>query len=126
MSVSGRLLAEADQQIGELLAQLTRLDDPRRLNAPCPGREKLGAGTIAAHGHAPALALDATISRLSTARDALTVLDELDDNAANAVPNAGAIRFADGERTLSQVVSALLRHQGHQVEAVRRAISDAP
>lgn len=149
MNEPGRRFADADQQIGELIALLASIDDPRRLHAACPGRERLGDGTIAAvcshvadvyariaefiatghsrapapHGHSPTLAVDEIITRLTAAREALTVMQDLDDVAATAIPDAGAIRFADGTRTLEEVLTGLLRHQRHQVDAIRAGLS---
>ncbi len=42
-----QLLATSDEQVDELIALITRLDEPA-LQRPCPGREKLGDGTVGA------------------------------------------------------------------------------
>ena len=42
-----KLSATADRQIGELIGLLSTLDQAA-LDRPCPGREKLGDGTIGA------------------------------------------------------------------------------
>jgi hypothetical protein len=42
-----QLFQTADRQIADLIALLGAADDPA-LHAPCPGREKLGDGTVAA------------------------------------------------------------------------------
>jgi hypothetical protein len=44
---SNRLLAAADGQISKLIQLLSTPDDDV-LSRPCPGREKLGDGTVAA------------------------------------------------------------------------------
>jgi hypothetical protein len=51
------------------------------------------------------------------------VLGELDDVALDAAPPAGDMRFADGERTLEQVVASILKHQRHQVDALAAALA---
>ena len=65
------------------------------------------------------------LERLATARARLTRLAELSDERLAAVPPAGDIRFADGERTLEQIVAGLLNHQRHQCEALAVALAGA-
>lgn len=66
--------------------------------------------------------LDGLLERLSAARDALSVLAELTDEQLDTVPPADSFRFCDGQRTLEQVVTRLLKHQGHQVDAATAAV----
>ena len=40
----------------------------------------------------------------------------------DAIPPKDSFRFCDGERTLEQVLVALLKHQGHQVDAIETAV----
>jgi hypothetical protein len=57
------------------------------------------------------------VDRLATARARLRVLGELSDERLAAVPPATYMRFADGRRTLEQIVIGLLKHQRHQLDA---------
>lgn len=66
--------------------------------------------------------LDDLLERLAAARDALALLAELSDEQLDVVPPAGDMKFCDGQRTLGDVVTSLLRHQGHQVDAVKAAV----
>jgi hypothetical protein len=173
-----RLLGTADGQIAELIGLLSTRGETV-LGLPCPGREKMGDGTVAAcalhtadryrqiagflqgasqlprarkrrhriprlllarehgpgghaaadHGHgdhdggyaAEAVDLDGLLERMSAARDALSVIGELTDGQLDAVPPADGFRLCDGQRSLEQVVVGLLKHQGHQVAAIRAA-----
>ncbi len=175
------LSASADGQIAELIDLLSALDRAA-LRRPCPGREKLGDGTIGAaaqhtadnyqriadfvqtsdrmsagHGghriprflcalghkpqddanpdHAPGadrhenrytaepIDSDAVVEQLGAARDALGRLAELGDRQLDAIPPKDSFRFCDGQRTLQQVLAALLKHQAHQVEALKTAVA---
>jgi hypothetical protein len=144
-----RLLETVDGQICELIAILSPRDDAA-LRLPCPGREKLGDGTVAAcaqhaadtyhriarfaleqrgahagadshHHGAEVVTRPALLDRLATGREAVKVLVALTDEQLDTVPPAGAARFCDGQRTVEQVINSMLRHQGHQVDAVRAA-----
>jgi hypothetical protein len=169
------LFQTADQQISDLIALLGAANEAA-LHAPCPGREKLGDGTVAAiamhtadNYHRIAEYLSATtqpssnkpqrrqhippflgahtpgggpdhsdsaaayradnidprslLERLAIARARLTPLAELSDERLAAVPPAGDIRFADGQRTLDQIVAGLLNHQRHQCDALAAALA---
>jgi hypothetical protein len=180
---ASQLHATADGQIGELIALLSRADDST-LRLPCPGREKLGDGTVAAcarhtadnyqrivgfvqtsvrtsgghetiqHGahrvprflralghrsrghseHGPGAGghgdeytadrtdLPALMQQLSAARDALGRIAELADGQLDAIPPKDSFRFCDGQRTLGQVLTGLLTHQGHQIAAFKAAV----
>jgi hypothetical protein len=148
-----RLLETADAQIAELTATLSTRDEAV-LALPCPGREKLGDGTIAAcaqhtaetyhriagvalsqpkawptgtnrhdrrHSAAGAT-LSGLLDRLSAARHALAPIAELTDPQLDTVPPAGTARFCDGQRTLEQVLTSMLNHQSHQIDAIGAAI----
>src|ERR1035441_1244855 len=65
--------------------------------------------------------LDSLLDRLSAARGALNILSELTDEQLDTVPPAGSFRFCDGQRTLEQVIAGLLKHQSHQIDAVKAA-----
>jgi hypothetical protein len=120
---------------------------------PCPGRAAFGDGTVgavAAHttdnyrrvaqfaagigdagmhndpddrsrhgdiGHRQLL------GTLAAARRAFARVGQLSDEEIDAVPASGTIRFADGTRTLEQVLESLLKHQRHQVDALIAALS---
>jgi hypothetical protein len=145
-----QLLDTADRQISELIELLSTADDAA-LKLPCPGRGKLGDGTVGAtashtadryhriaeflaapvdarRGHVPGdhgaedLHLDDLLERLSAASDALGLLAELSDEQLDAVPPAGEMRFCDGRRTLEQILDSLFKHQRHQLDAVKRAV----
>jgi hypothetical protein len=144
-----KLHTTADGQIAALIALVSSLDaGASRL--PCPGREKLGDGTVGAcmqftahnyeriaafvqaeHDHvtgshpdhyaADDVDLEALLEQLSATRDALGRVAELTDQQLDTIPPSGSFRFCDGQRTLEEVLAGLLKHQSHQVDAVRAA-----
>jgi hypothetical protein len=145
-----RLLETADGQISELITILSSRDDAA-LRSPCPGREKLGDGTVAAcaqhaadtyhriatfalgqrgahdgadshHHNAEVVTRPALLDRLATGRDAVKVLAALTNEQLDTVPPAGAARFCDGQRTVEVVLTSMLKHQRHQIDAVRAAV----
>jgi hypothetical protein len=178
------LHATADEQIADLLALVSTVDEAA-LRLPCPGREKLGDGTVGASvrhtaenyqriagfvqtsdrmsgahaptpngahriprflraiGHGPAdhaehgpgagqhddqytagnIDLTAVVTELSASRDSLGRIAELTDIQLNAIPPKDSFRFCDGRRTLEQVLAALLKHQSHQVDALKTALA---
>jgi hypothetical protein len=63
------------------------------------------------------------LERLETARARLRPLAELSDERLAAVPPASEMRFADGQRTLDQIVVSLLNHQRHQCDALAAALA---
>lgn len=179
-----QLRQTADRQIFQLLG-LVSSGGSAALSLPCPGREKLGNGTVAAcavhtannylriagflqaasqtpgaptgtahgrhqiprlplaldhrpRGHAesgadqaphrgdymtPTIDLDGLLERLSAGRDALNLLADLTDEQLDTVPPNGSFKFCDGQRTLEQVVASILKHQNHQLEAIKAAVS---
>jgi hypothetical protein len=152
-----RLHVTADAQIAELIDLLSTPDEAA-LRRPCPGREKLGDGTIGAsarhtadnyqriaafvqasdrtsEGHAPtqhhAYTADniepgAVIAQLSASRDGLGRIAALTDHELDAIPPKDSFRFCDGQRTLEQVIAGVLKHQRHQLDALRAAAAPAP
>ena len=178
MTELGReLAATAEGQIAELIDLLSTLDQAA-LRRPCPGREKLGDGTIgaaarhtadnyqriaefvqtsdrmsAAHGghriprflralgHGPqddanhgateqdngytaeSVNIDAVVEQLGASRVALGRIAELTDSQLDQVPPKDSFRFCDGQRTLEQVLAGLLKHQAHQLEALKTAVA---
>jgi hypothetical protein len=170
------LHSKADAQIGRLIDLVSDLDDAD-LGRPCPGREKLGDGSVGtliahttdnylristfidacvektegapptaapghfrgfghlisgwrrhrprSHGHGDLPAAGGADPgelrrRLSTARTDLARIVELDDRRLDSIPPDGAFRFCDGRRSLEEVLTAVLNHQGHQVEALEQ------
>ena len=179
-----QLYSSADDQVGNLIALLDAAD-AAAMRRPCPGREKLGDGTIgaiAAHtaqnyqriaafvasaermssrhssgeprrhrvpallraightapepnhaapgAHRDEFTADATdpteiVERLASARADLGRIDRLTDEQLDSVPPKDSFRFCDGERTLEQVLSGLLKHQGRQVQALQAALTES-
>lgn len=149
------LLDEAARQTDTLADLLARAGEGG-LALPCPGRGKLGDGTVgavathttdnyhrvagflwamagagtphpaSAHGagyRVDDVDLGGLLDRLEAAKHALTSLAEVDDGALDAVPRAGEMKFADGERTLEQIVASVLKHQRHQIDALAAALA---
>lgn len=142
------IYAKAAEQI-DTLVELAAGLDAADLRRPCPGRERLGDGSVGTvlahtidnylriaafvagaavpaegghrhghHGSAEIAGPDELRHRLTRARSDLGRIAELDDDALDSVPAAGTFRFCDGNRTVEQILAALLTHQGHQVEAL--------
>jgi hypothetical protein len=65
------------------------------------------------------------LERLESARARLSPLAELSDERPAAVPPASEMRFADGQRTLEEIVVSLLNHQRHQCDALSAALADS-
>lgn len=63
------------------------------------------------------------LERLSAGRSALSFLADLTDDQLDSVPPAGSGRFCDGKRTLEQVVTGALDHQGRNVDALKTAVA---
>lgn len=63
------------------------------------------------------------IERLAAGRGALEQLTKLTDEQLDSVPPAGQARFCDGQRTLDHVLAGMLKHQSHQIDALRAAIA---
>ena len=151
---SSQLLKTADRQITDLTALLSTADADT-LRRPCPGREKLGDGTVVAvaqhiadtylriseflpirrehsrfgqtdhrHTHRTEhVELPELIERLAAGRQALSPLADLTDAHLDAVPPAAQSRFCDGTRTTEQVLAAMLKHQAHQIDTLKTAIT---
>jgi hypothetical protein len=172
---AAQLFQMADRQLSELIDLLSTRDEAA-LSLPCPGREKLGDGTVgelATHTAdnyvriAGFIAADATappgnsthrsfrsiasrfgkhgrgehgpwmhgsgaagttdragvLDRLSSGREAMRVLAELTDEQLETVPRASDMKFCDGQRTLEQIVTNLLNHQSHQLDALKGALT---
>ena len=89
----------------------------------CAGSTRHEQGMHDGNDRAKVVDLDGLLERLSAARDAFGLVPELSDARLDTVPPAGSFRFCDGERTLQQVVAGLLKHQGHQVDAMKAAVA---
>jgi hypothetical protein len=169
------LHSQAVGQIDTLIGLASNLNDAD-LRRKCPGREKLGdgsVGTLLAHtadnylriaalvaGEGPATSAppgpvarhlrrfgrladgwrrhrprdhghgdlppagggdaDELRDRLSVAQADIGLIAELDDRRLDSIPPEGTFRFCDGKRSLEEVLTALLTHQGHQVEALEQ------
>jgi hypothetical protein len=80
-----------------------------------------GAHGPIGHGHADGYTAGSTtradlVRRLAVARERLARIAELTDDQLDSVPDKDSFRFCDGQRTLEQVLSGLLKHQEHQVQ----------
>jgi hypothetical protein len=60
--------------------------------------------------------------QLSTTRETLRQIAGLTKDQLDAVPPEGAFRFCDGQRTVEDVLARLLKHQDHQLDALKAAI----
>jgi hypothetical protein len=63
------------------------------------------------------------LERLETARARLSPLAELSEGRLAEAPPASEMRFADGQRTLEQIIVSLLNHQRHQCDALAAALA---
>jgi uncharacterized damage-inducible protein DinB len=147
-----RLHETGDAQIAELIERLASAGQAA-LVRPCPRREKLGDGTVGGvaahiagnylriarfvtsggesdageragqHAAAASIELDDLLARLGAARNALAAIAQLTDEQLDAVPPASAMKFTDGERTREQILTRLLNHQRHQLDAVAAGLS---
>ena len=66
--------------------------------------------------------LGAVVEQLSTVRDQIRQIGELTDRQLDQVPPKDSFRFCDGQRTLEQVLTGLLKHQAHQLEALSSSV----
>jgi hypothetical protein len=67
--------------------------------------------------------LRAIIERLAAARQRAQTLADLTDAQLDSIPPSGAMRFADGKRTLERVITGMLTHQASQLDAVQAALA---
>jgi DinB superfamily len=74
------------------------------------------------HGRAPAPAAVAEVrDRLGAGRAPIGLLAHLTDEQLDSVPRA-ANRFADGRRTLEEVVREVIAHQAARLDGLREAV----
>lgn len=88
---------------------------------PTDGRH--GASSHGGHYAAGTVELPGLLERLSLGRNSLSLLADLTDEELDRVPPASGMRFCDGHRALEQVVTSLIKHQSHQVDAVKAALA---
>jgi hypothetical protein len=93
------------------------------LKTTLEGRSDHGPGSHGAGHTADNVDLDGLLKRLSAAKRALAVLADLSDEQLDVVRPADDMRFVDGQRTLEQVVSSVLKHQRHQIDALTAAVA---
>ena len=67
--------------------------------------------------------LRAISQRLAVARSRVQRLADLTDAQLDSIPPSGAMRFADGKRSLERVITGMLTHQASQWDAVEAAIA---
>jgi hypothetical protein len=82
-----------------------------------------GAGQHDGEYTADTIDVGAVVEQLATSRDELGGVAELADGQLDAIPPSGSFRFCDGQRTLEQVLASLLKHQAHQLDALRTAVA---
>ena len=82
-----------------------------------------GAGQHADQYTADIIDLNAVAKQLSASRETLGQIAEFTDSQLDAIPPDGSFRFCDGQRTLEQVLASLLKHQSHQVDALKTALA---
>lgn len=97
---------------------------PLRALSHTPPRHADSGRTNGMHAHdytAENVDLAGLLERLSAGRAALSLLADLTAPQLDTVPPAGSFRFCDGQRTLEHVIASLLKHQGHQIDAIKSA-----
>lgn len=75
------------------------------------------------HGQRPSTNLADMRRRLAEARSPIALLASLTDGQLDSVPPARSSRFSDGERTLEQVIEAVIAHQAEHLEELEAAIA---
>lgn len=100
-----------------------RIAEFAQSRSPMPARGGPDRGMHSGGNAAESVDLGGLLERLAASRDALSFLPELTDERLDTVPPAGSFRFCDGQRTLEQVVAALLTHQAHQIDAMKAALA---
>jgi len=80
-----------------------------------------GAGQHAHQYTADNIDVGAVVEQLSDSRDTLGQIAELTDSQLDTIPPKDSFRFCDGQRTVEQVLASLLKHQSHQLDALKAA-----
>jgi hypothetical protein len=112
MSTAHQPAAHAGHRIPRFLGRLGHGPEAHR------PREH-GAGQHADGYTADGIDRDAVAKQLGVTRDTLARIGELTDSQLDQVPPKDSFRFCDGQRTLGEVLASLLKHQAHQLEALR-------
>ncbi len=128
---AGALALHIATSYGRLAAFLRQEADPGRLARL---RRRLGISSATGHGgpgrersHAHGGPRGRAAERgeigasAGRARAELQRLGDLTGEQLEATPSAGGIRFADGRRSIAEIVGAALVHQQHQLDALRAA-----
>jgi hypothetical protein len=92
----------------------------RRLGHRRPDHDQAGGS----HGERYTLEgidVKALCDQLTDARQTLMQLRQFTDQQLDTIPPNGSFRFCDGQRTLEQVLTSLLKHQRHQLNALQEA-----
>lgn len=112
-------LAQAYQLLAQFIQPQPQAPDSRQ---PAGHRDHQGPHR---HQHDDERAsLRDLLQQLSTAATALGALAELTDQQLDAVPPAGGFRYCDGQRPVEHVITNVLRHQQHHVDAaVKKAMA---
>jgi hypothetical protein len=97
---------------------------PRFLRALRHAPQDHGAHGPAARQHEADYTADkfdrrAILEQLSASRQDFARVAKLTDTQLDAIPPKDSFRFCDGQRTLDQVLTSLLRHQRHQLDALK-------
>ena len=82
-----------------------------------------GAGRHDSEYTADTIDLTGVVTQLSASRDTLGHVADLTARQLDTIPPKDSFRFCDGQRTLEQVLASLLKHQSHQVDALKVATS---
>jgi hypothetical protein len=110
-------LADGYQRLGQFLLSAGYVP-----GSPAAGTSH-GHGHGYGHQHAQApVGVPDLLDRLVGGKAPIGLLAELTDEQLDSVP-ASANRFADGHRTLEQVINEVIAHQAAHLEALRRAVT---
>lgn len=94
----------------------------RRFGHQRPDHGENGTGAHANHYTADGVDPGELINQLSASRHALEQIATLSDNQLHTIPPERSFRFCDGQRTLAQVLTNLLKHQAHQIQALKASL----
>ena len=125
----GRFIATTDRTAaGHASGQRAGHRIPLFFRAPGHQAAEQSRHAADSHGHNEQYTAENTspadlIEQLSTARENLSGIVELTDSQLDAIPPKDSFRFCDGQRTLEQVLAGLLKHQAHQLEALKTAVA---
>jgi hypothetical protein len=121
IGASARHAADNYQRIAAFVKTSDRMSA-----AHAPSGHGPGAGQHANEYTADNIDPGAVITQLSASRDSLGRIAALTDGQLDVIPPKDSFRFCDGQRTLEQVIASLLKHQGHQLDALKAATPSVP